>query len=99
MNEIPDFKPIYEVCEGIGTQAAVLFSSDDSDEAIEWARQRYRVTRDARLLVRFDEFQPSSGLFRPRVVWRARAGLADPSPAMEIRSSLTGRLLREARRR
>jgi hypothetical protein len=93
-----EFRPVYEVCAGVGTQADVLFTSDDADESIEWARQHYRVHGDRKLVVRFDEFQPESGLFRPRIVWRARNGLADAGPATQIRSSLTGRILHETRR-
>jgi len=98
MNAPREFRPIYEVCEGIGTQAEVLFTTDDPDEAVEWAREHFRASRDAKLVVRFDEFQPESGLFRPRIIWRARAGLADPGPATQIRSALTGRILHETRR-
>ena len=32
MNAPREFRPIYEVCEGIGTQAEVLFTTDDPDD-------------------------------------------------------------------
>ena len=89
-------RPIYEVCDGVGTRAEVLYSSDDADEAIDWARRHFRASADSRIVVRFDEFQAETGLFRPRIVWRARNGLAEPP--MQIRSTLTGRILHETRR-
>jgi hypothetical protein len=97
MEPRPEFKPLYEVCEGVGRQATVLFAADGADEAIDWARAHFRETGDSRVVVRHDEFQPDSGLFRARIVWRARQALADPGPRREQVSPLTGRTLCDAR--
>ena len=91
----PDPKSLYEVALGVGPRAETLLTTGDADEALEWARVHFRRTGDTRLVVKADEYDERSGLFRPKVLWRARLGDQQFSAIGEhgVFSSLTGRRL------
>ncbi len=97
----PDPKALYEVALGVGPRAETLLTTGDRDEAMEWAREHFRRSGDTRLVVKADEYDEQSQLFRPKVLWRARLGDQQFSAAADrdVYSDLTGRRLARARGR
>ena len=91
----PDPKALYEVALGVRPRAETLLTTGDADEALNWAREHFRRTGDTRLVVKTDEYDERSGLFRPKVLWRARLGDQQFSAIGEhdVYSKLTGRRL------